>query len=64
MTYGAPIWFSPIGKESTKANLVSKLELVQNRCLRTIAGAYKATPIPLLESETGVLPIRTYLSIL
>ena len=64
MTYGAPIWFSLAGTESTKANLIRKLEQTQNRCLRTIAGAYKATPTSLLESETGILPIRTYLSVL
>ena len=64
MTYRAPIWFSPVGTESTKANLIHKLEQTQNRCLRTIAGAYKATPTQLLESETRVLPIRTYLSVL
>jgi hypothetical protein len=64
MTYRAPIWFSPVGTESTKANLIRKLEQTQNRCLCTIAGAYKATPTLLLESETGILPIRTYLSVL
>jgi hypothetical protein len=26
MTYGAPIWFSLVGTESTKANLIRKLE--------------------------------------
>src|SRR6266516_7244323 len=62
--YSIPIWFSLVRTETTKANLRAKLEQTQNRCLCTIAGAYKATPIPLLESETGVLPIRTYLSIL
>src|SRR6266487_7088960 len=64
MTYGAPIWFSLVGTEATKANLIAKLEQTQNQCLCTIAGAYKATPILLLESETGVLLIRTYLSML
>src|SRR5437016_10898224 len=64
MTYGAPIWFSLVGIEATKANLIAKLEQTQNRCLCTIAGVYKATPILLLESETRVLPIRTYLLVL
>ncbi len=64
MTYSIPIWFSLVRTETTKANLIAKLEQTQNRCLCTIAGAYKATPILLLESETRVLPIRTYLSML
>ena len=62
LAYGAPIWFSPEGKEATKPSLIRPLEVIQNRCLRTIAGAYRATPIPLLESETGVLPVRDYFS--
>ena len=64
ITYSIPIWFSLVGTEITKANLIAKLGKAQNQCLCTITGAYKATPIPLLESETGVLLIRTYLSVL
>ena len=64
ITYAAPIWFSPAGAEATKNNLIDKLNKIQNRCLRTIAGAYKATPTPLLESETDIPPIRTHLAML
>src|SRR5450755_1240857 len=62
LAYGTPIWFSPEGKEATKPSLIRPLKVIQNRCLRTIAGAYKATPILLLESETGILPVRTHFS--
>src|SRR6266536_259749 len=62
--YSIPIWFSLVRTETTKANLIAKLEQTQNQCLCTIARAYKATPILLLELETRVLPIRTYLLIL
>ena len=62
LAYGSPIWFSPEGKEETKPSLIRPLETIQNRCLWTIAGAYKATPILLLESETGILPVRTHFS--
>ena len=62
LAYGTPIWFSPEGKEATKPSLIRPLEVIQNRCLWTIAGAYKATPIPLLESETSTLPVRDYFS--
>src|SRR6266487_5502159 len=64
ITYSTPIWFSLVRTEATKANLIAKLEQTQNQCLCTIARAYKAIPIPLLESETRVLPIRTYLLVL
>ena len=37
---------------------------MQNRCLRTITGAYKAIPIPLLESETDILSMKAHLSML
>src|SRR5437016_14563525 len=64
ITYATPIWFSLAGAEATKNNLIDKLDKIQNQCLRTITGAYKATPIPLLESETDTLSIRTHLSML
>lgn len=60
MTYASPIW-------STKAKpsvLAAKLEKVQSKCLRAIAGAYKATPIHLLQSETFVPPPSTYISVI
>lgn len=34
---------------------------MQNKCLRTIAGAFKATSIPVLEAETFIAPIDVYL---
>ena len=62
MTYGALIWFTPEGRETAKLSLTRPLEVIQNRCLRTIAGAYRATPVPLLESETGIPPLRNHLA--
>ena len=62
LSYGVPIWFSPEGKEATKPSLLRPLEVIQNRCLRVVSGAYKATPIPLLESETNVLSVRDHFS--
>jgi hypothetical protein len=62
LTYGAPIWFSPEGKDKTKLSLLRPLEVVQNCCLQMVSGAYRATPIQLLESETGILTLRDYLA--
>ncbi len=44
-------------------NLVVRLVVYfgANRCLRTVAGAYKATPIKALEVETHTLLIYIYL---
>ena len=38
-----------------------QLDAAQNQCLRTIAGAYKSTPIAVLEHEMGFLPIQIHL---
>ena len=42
----------------------SKLSVRQNNCLRTIAGAFKATPISVLEAETFIALIDTHLDML
>jgi hypothetical protein len=38
-----------------------KLVGIQDKCLRVVAGAYRATPIRSLEVETHVPPIDLYL---
>jgi hypothetical protein len=40
---------------------VTKLMSCQSKCLRIVAGAYKATPIEQLETETFIPPIDLYL---
>ena len=52
-----PVTFSPV------MEVLRPLETIQNRCLRAISGAYRATPIQLLESETGIPPLRSHLNI-
>ena len=60
MTYGSTIWHTP--KDIKKSNGISnKLAVIQNKCLQTIAGAFKATPIPVLEAETYIAPIDIHL---
>ena len=53
MAYGSGVAGSSIFKE---------LGTVQNRALRCVAGAYRATPVALLEAELGVLPLGLYLA--
>ena len=38
------------------------LNLVQTKCLRTVTGAYRATPARLLETEAIVPPLDLYLN--
>lgn len=59
LAYGAASWHSPT--EGKAKGVAAKLRTVQNKCLRTIAGAYRATPIQALETETFIPPIDLYL---
>jgi hypothetical protein len=42
--------------------MAAKLKSIQNKCLRVVAGAYRATPTRTLEVETHVPPIDHYLN--
>lgn len=50
-----------IDRATPLAGRAAKLAPIQNECLRIVAGAYKATPIASLESETFVCPIDLHL---
>ena len=56
LSYAVGIWFNPLRKSSS----ISSLSTFQNKCLRLIGGAFKATPSFLLESELFLLPLDLY----
>jgi hypothetical protein len=60
MAYAAPIWHAPTSSQRAKGP-AAKLASTQNKCLRLIAGAYKATPVRALETETFIPPLDLYL---
>ena len=60
LTHGCESWF-PIGEKRLPKQLINALQRAQNRCLRIITGAYKATPIPVLQQETGIEDITAVL---
>jgi hypothetical protein len=60
IAYAAPIWHSPTTTQRAKGP-AAKLSSTQNKCLRIIAGAYKATPVRALETETFIPPLDLYL---
>ena len=66
VAYGAAIWHTPTptkGPKSFKpAGPVAKLAKIQNKCLRVIAGAYKATPTSVFKTETSIPPLDLYLN--
>ena len=61
MTYGSTVWHTPTEAGGKIKFAENKLSVVQNKCLRKIAGAYKATPVHSLEAETYVTPISLHL---
>ena len=58
-TYGSSVWHTP--KDVKQSSSTDKLAVLQSKCLRTIAGAFKATPISILEAETFIAPIDIHL---
>lgn len=71
IAYGAAIWHTPTqmergvgnhGRANKPTGPVTKLMKIQNKCLRAIAGAYKATPTSVLEVETATPPLDLYLN--
>ena len=62
MTYVATIWHIPSEPNKRKgAGPIAKLITLQNKCLRSITGAYKATNIRVLEAEASVIPLDLHL---
>jgi len=61
ITYGSGVWHTPTAiKGHSKAN-TTKLKIEQNKHLRVITGAYRATPVAELEHEAGIPPIDIHL---
>ncbi len=61
IAYGASAWHTPSTNNEPKG-LAKSLLTTQSQCLRTVAGAYRATPIHCLETEIAVPPLDLYLN--
>lgn len=62
MSYGAAIWHTPQGLNERKSvGPIVKLVTMQNKWLRSITGAYRATNTRVLEAEAGVAPLDLHL---
>ena len=59
--YDAGVWYSPQGTVTARKGVDKALETLQNQCIRTVLGAYKATSGPILEKEAEISPITTTL---
>jgi hypothetical protein len=56
LAYAAPIWHTPT-RSQRPVGPAAMLQSSQSKCLRIVAGAYKATPVKELETETFIPPI-------
>ena len=59
--YASPIWFTTSKTLGKRGQTARKLATEQNRALRTVTGAYRATRIRQLETEAYVPPIDIWL---
>jgi hypothetical protein len=57
MSYGAEVWYDPDDARVGRNKQIYPLQVIQNKCLRTITGAYKTTNIQVLEHEAGIAPL-------
>ena len=63
IAYGASAYHTPADpKRQAPRGIAKPLTTIQSSCLRVIAGAYRATPIYSLETETWVPPLDLYLN--
>ena len=61
MTYAAAVWHSPRALRGATRAHVRSLGVIQNRCIRRVLGAYKATSVRELEVESGIAPMQVTL---
>ena len=66
ITYAASTFSTPDntmgGAKGRGKGIVARLEAEQNKCLRIVTGAYKSTPINVLEAEANCMPINLVLA--
>ena len=58
LTYGATVWYRP---HKQVKSLIRKLEVVQNKAIRMITGAFKTTLIELIQLRSFLPPIEVWL---
>ncbi len=61
LTFAASIWYQSKGTSEAIKSHIKRLAIIQNDCLRTVLGAFKATPVPVLEAEAAIASIEIQL---
>jgi hypothetical protein len=62
IAYGATAFHKVTEPGGKAVGITGNLRTEQSQCLRTVAGAYRATPVRALETETFVPPLDLYLN--
>ena len=57
LSYGAALWHRHTGNASKPKGIAVRLQMQQNQGLRIVLGAFKATSIRQLETESYVPPL-------
>jgi hypothetical protein len=61
LTFAAEITHSPRGVGRKRPMVLDALQVMQNKSLRVVTGAFKATPIDVLHAEMEIQPLEVYL---
>ena len=56
LSYAVPVWWN--GKKQQ----IQKIETIRNRCLRTILPVFNTTPVHMMQVESGIPPLQTWLN--
>jgi hypothetical protein len=62
MAYAALAWHQPASSRGQGLAMTRAFQKVQNKCLRSVTGGFKATPIRSLETLAHVPPLDLYLT--
>lgn len=62
IAYGASVWYVPQGAATSRKHVDRKLEVLQNKNLRRVLGAYRAVGSRILEKEAEIPSISTVLT--
>ncbi len=61
ITTGCPSWWAPPSTPFFRTGMGEELQKIENCCLRTVSGAYKATPVRSLQAEVGIPPLPLHM---
>lgn len=62
LAYASHVWHQPLPNPKRKDCHVSPLSIIQNQCLHSIAGTFRATPIRALANLTFIPPLDIFLT--